>query len=73
MNDTHGISRRCEIKASCGQEAFKATFETLGSNVSHETRFARLLAASHPKGNPYTNTYTDSLIRFATFSEIPSF
>ena len=37
MNDTHGISRRCEIKASCGQEAFKATFETLGSNVSHET------------------------------------
>ena len=37
MNDTHGISRRCEIKASCQQEAFKATFETLGSNVSHET------------------------------------
>ena len=46
MNETHGIYRSCEIKASLHQEAFKATFETLGSNVSHETRFARLLAAS---------------------------
>ena len=73
MNGTHGISRRCEIKASRGQEAFKATFETLGSNVSHETRFARLLAGITPPVKSLYNYFTDSLIRFATFSEIPSF
>ena len=37
MTEAHGIGRRCEIKASCFQEAFKAIFETSGSKISHET------------------------------------
>ena len=37
MTEAPGIGRRCEIKASCFQEAFKAIFETLGSKISHET------------------------------------
>ena len=53
MTEAPGIGRRCEIKASCFQEAFKAIFETQGSKISHETCNARLLAASQHQPNPY--------------------
>ena len=34
MTETHGIGRRCEIKASCFQEAFKAIFETKAQKLA---------------------------------------
>ena len=45
MTETHGIGRRCKIKASCFQEAFKAIFETKAQKLAMRLR-RRLLAAS---------------------------
>ena len=72
MTEAPGIGRRCEIKASCFQEAFKAIFETLGSKISHETCIARLLAASQPKPNPYNYNlvwYISIPLAMATFND----